>query len=98
MVKQPYRLPHKGKITNLVIDSTGLKVLGEGEWKVRKHGPDKRRVWRKQHLPVDPAMHDIVAAEVSLKNVHDDEVMNANALKKGAKGHTSVAWSTSRPF
>ncbi|MCX4051326.1 IS5-like element ISAs13 family transposase, partial [Aeromonas caviae] len=66
-----YRQPSKGRITDLVIDSTGLKVFGEGEWKVRKHGAEKRRVWRKLHLAVDPVTHDIVAAEVSLENVHD---------------------------
>ncbi|MNO70770.1 Transposase DDE domain protein [compost metagenome] len=70
-----YRQPSKGRITDLVIDSTGLKVFGEGEWKVRKHGAEKRRVWRKLHLAVDPATHDIVAAEVSLENVHDAEVL-----------------------
>ena len=67
--------PAKGRITDLVIDSTGLKVFGEGEWKVRKHGAEKRRVWRKLHLAVDPATHDVVAAEVSLDNVHDAEVL-----------------------
>ena len=65
----------KGRITDLVIDSPGLKVFGEGEWKVRKHGAEKRRVWRKLHLAVDPATHDIVAAEISLENVHDIEVL-----------------------
>ena len=70
-----YRQPSKGRITDLVIDSTGLKVFGEGEWKVRKHGAEKRRVWRKLHLAVDPVTHDIVAAEVSLENVHDAEVL-----------------------
>ncbi|MGU5544514.1 IS5 family transposase [Aeromonas veronii] len=69
-----YRQPPKEGITDLVIDSTGLKVFGEGEWKVRKHGAEKRRVWRKLHLAVDPVTHDIVAAEVSLENVHDAEV------------------------
>lgn len=66
-----YRQPSKGRI----IDSTGLKVFGEGEWKVRKHGAEKRRVWRKLHLAVDSATQDIVAAEVSLENVHDAEVL-----------------------
>ncbi len=70
-----YRQPPKERITDLVIDSTGLKVFGEGEWKVRKHGSEKRRVWRKLHLAVDPVTHDIVAAEVSLENVHDAEVL-----------------------
>ena len=74
-VKVAYRQPPKGRITDLVIDSTGLKVFGEGEWKVRKHGAEKRRVWRKLHLAVDPVTHDIVAAEVSLENVHDAEVL-----------------------
>ncbi len=37
-VKVAYRLPPKGRITDLVIDSTGLKVFGEGEWKAHKHG------------------------------------------------------------
>lgn len=35
------------------MDGTGLKVFGDGEWKVRQHGPSKRRVWRKVHLAVD---------------------------------------------
>ncbi len=52
-----------------------FKVFGEGEWKVRKYGTEKRRVWRKLHLAVDPVTHDIVAAEVSLENIHDAEVL-----------------------
>ena len=39
---------------HLVIDSTGLKVYGEGEWKVRQHGYSKRRTWIKLHLAIDP--------------------------------------------
>ncbi|KAF1008357.1 MAG: IS5 family transposase ISBam3 [Burkholderia gladioli] len=38
---------------HLVVDSTGLKVYGEGEWKVRQHGYSKRRTWRKVHLTLD---------------------------------------------
>lgn len=38
---------------HLAVDATGLKVHGEGEWKVRVHGKDRRRVWRKLHLAVD---------------------------------------------
>ena len=48
----------KGSI-HLVLDSTGLKVYGEGEWKVRKHGYSKRRTWRKLHLAVDEATGEI---------------------------------------
>lgn len=46
-------LPSGGPIT-VVVDSTGLKIYGEGEWKVRKHGYSKRRTWRKLHLGCDP--------------------------------------------
>ncbi len=48
---------------------------GEGEWKMRKHGKEKRRVWRKLHLAVDAATHAIVAAESSLENIADNEVL-----------------------
>jgi hypothetical protein len=44
-----------------VLDSTGLKVYGEGEWKVRQHGYSKRRTWRKLHLSVDEASGEIEA-------------------------------------
>lgn len=43
---EAFHIPAGGSI-NIVIDSTGLKVYGEGEWKVRKHGYSKRRTWRK---------------------------------------------------
>jgi hypothetical protein len=40
----------RGEIAHLVIDSTGLKVFGEGEWKVKKHGKERRRIWRNQRF------------------------------------------------
>lgn len=52
-----YRNPSKGPVRHIAIDSTGLKVFGEGEWKVRKHGYEKRRTWRKIHLAVDIDTH-----------------------------------------
>jgi hypothetical protein len=60
----PIWLPRSGKVTDLVIDATGLKVYGEGEWKVKKHSADKRRTWRKLHLAVDPKSHAISWDEV----------------------------------
>ncbi len=56
-----------------MIDSTGLKVFGEGEWKVRKHYKERRRIWRKLHLAIDGNTHDIVCADLSLNNVTDSE-------------------------
>ncbi len=58
----------------MVVDSTGVKVYGEGEWKVRQHGVDKRRTWRKLHVGVNEATGEILAAVVSSHNVSDDEV------------------------
>ena len=43
----------KNEPLNIIIDSTGLKVFGEGEWKVRRHGYTKHRMWRKLHLTID---------------------------------------------
>jgi hypothetical protein len=50
---------------HLVIDSTGLKVYGEGEWKQRIHGKQKRRTWRKLHLGVDSETGEITAATLT---------------------------------
>ena len=60
---------------NLVLDSTGLKVYGEGEWKVRKHGYSKRRTWRKLHLGADPETGEIQAACLTENSVSDDAVV-----------------------
>ena len=48
-----------------LLDSTGLKVFGEGEWKVRQHGYTKRRTWRKLHLSVDSETQEIQAVVLS---------------------------------
>ena len=62
-------------VKDLVIDSTGLKVYGEGEWKVRKHGIGKRRTWRKLHLAVDPISHAIILESLTENSVADCEVL-----------------------
>lgn len=58
---------------DLVVDSTGLKVYGEGEWKVKKHGADGRRTWRKLHLAVDQDTHMIAAQSLTENLVHDGD-------------------------
>jgi hypothetical protein len=55
----------RGEPLQLVVDSTGVKVLGEGEWKVRRHGADRRRIWPKVHLAVDAVSHEIRAVEMT---------------------------------
>lgn len=59
------------KPRHLVIDSTGLKVYGEGEWKVRTHGISKRRTWRKLHLCIDAATGEVIVAAASENSVSD---------------------------
>lgn len=60
----------RGKI-DVVVDSTGLKVFGEGEWKTRMHGVSKRRTWRKLHLAVNPDTREIVAEALTENSSHD---------------------------
>jgi hypothetical protein len=61
---------HSGPI-DVVVDSTGLKVFGEGEWKVRAHGRSKRRTWRKLHLTVNPQTQEIEAEALTENSGHD---------------------------
>lgn len=63
-----------GKRT-IAVDSTGLKVYGEGEWKVRQHGVSKRRTWRKLHLAIDTQSGMILAVEGSPNSISDDQMM-----------------------
>ena len=74
-VEVHYRLPSRGPIGHVVIDATGLKVFGEGEWKMRKHGKEKRRVWRKLHLAIDASTHEVISTVVSLDAVGDNEAL-----------------------
>lgn len=75
------RRPH-----DIVFDSTGLKVYGEGEWKVKQHGTSKRRTWRKLHLGVDPDSKEIIVAEVTSNSiVSGDSQIGKKLLKKAPK-------------
>ena len=56
---------------HVVVDSTGLKVYGAGEWHAGKYRRAGRRVWRKLHLGVDDATREIVAADITESRVHD---------------------------
>lgn len=48
----------------LLVDSTGIKILSEGEWKSKKHGAEYRRQWRKVHLGIDAKTMEIRAIEI----------------------------------
>lgn len=57
------------------MDSTGLKIYGEGEWKVRMHGVSKRRTWRKLHVGANPEDGEIQAVLLTENNVSDDQAV-----------------------
>jgi len=60
---------------NLVLDSTGLKIYGEGEWKVRKHGYSKHRTWRKLHMGANPDNGEIQVVVLTGNDISDDAVV-----------------------
>ena len=60
-----------GAITDIVVDSTGLKVYGEGEWKVRKHGAGKHRTWMKLHVAANGQTQQIEAITLTSNAVDD---------------------------
>jgi len=70
-------IPYRGSPgpLHLLIDSTGIKVEGEGEWNARKHGGTKRRVWRKIHIGIDEQTLEIRAAEFTTSDVGDAPIL-----------------------
>src|SRR3954453_995261 len=65
------RSSHHADPVHLLVDSTGLKLCGPGEWLVEKHGTKARRSWRKLHLGRDAATGQIVAATLTTHDVDD---------------------------
>ena len=75
VVRLPVRPREQAR--HIVLDSTGLKVFGEGEWKVRKHGRSggRRRVWRKIHLSVDETTGEVLAVQMSEGDAADGPLL-----------------------
>lgn len=68
-------IANKRGAIDVVVDGTGLKVFGEGEWKTRTHGKSKRRTWRKLHLSVNPDTREIVAETLTENSSHDADAV-----------------------
>jgi len=64
-------LPQGDGPIHLLVDSTGLRLCGPGEWLIEKHGSTSRRSWRKLHIGVDSDTGQIVAAEVTAQDIDD---------------------------
>ena len=63
-----------GNGLHMLADSTGIKFLGEGEWKTKKHGAERRRQWRQVHLGIDAENMQIRAMVVTTNEVGDSPV------------------------
>ena len=72
-VSIPYR-PSTGAL-HLLVDSTGIKAMGEGEWSARKHGASRPRQWAKVHLGINAETLEIRAIEVTGSRVGDGPML-----------------------
>ncbi len=72
-------LPYRGSAgpLHLLIDSTGIKAEGEGEWNARKHGGSKRRLWRKIHIGIDEKTLETRTIEATSSSIGDAPVLPA---------------------
>lgn len=64
----------KGPI-HVVVDATGLKIFGEGEWKVRQHGYSKHRMWRKLHVGIDVESKEFVMVELTDNHIGESKLL-----------------------
>lgn len=88
----------KGPI-HVVVDATGLKIFGEGEWKVRQHGYSKHRMWRKLHVGIDVASKEFVMFKLTDNHIGESKLLKPllnqyqdQLLKVGGdKGYDSYA-------
>jgi transposase len=77
-------------VRDVIFDSTGLKVYGEGEWKVKIHGKGNRRTWRKFHIGIDAKTQDIAVWEMTKNNEGDCAV--GEAMLDHVKGKIDNAY------
>ena len=89
------QLRRAGEPMHLLVDSTGLRLCGAGEWLREKHGTKTRRAWRKLHIGLDADSGEIVAASLTAKEVDDgaevgpllDQITGAVASFTGDGGY-----------
>jgi len=69
------RFLKRGEHLNIIFDSTGIKVFGEGEWKMRKHGYSKRRTWKKVHVGICADSGQVIVSAITSNNIGDETAM-----------------------
>lgn len=77
------------RVVELAIDSTGFKISGDGEWSAKKHGPNKRRQWRKVHIAIDANTHHVVSVKSTPSTVADSTAL-PDLLTQAPKGFKTV--------
>ncbi len=82
-------LPRKGPV-DIVVDSTGLKFYGAGEWARKKHG-ESRRSRRKLHISVNPEINEIVAHELTDDDTSDAAMIGDLVVNSGGKIRSVIA-------
>lgn len=90
-------IPYHGSdgALHLLIDSTGIKVEGEGEWNAHKHGGTKHRVWRKIHIGIDEKSLEIRAAEFTTSDVGDAPMLSPRNFMNNGATAAAVAYDCS---
>jgi len=67
---------YKGKKSlTIIVDATGMKVVGEGEWKVKIHGRGRPRKWVKVHIAIDAATQQIIGESTTESNIGDSSAL-----------------------
>src|SRR5271167_4789232 len=96
--------PSSAEPVHLLVDSTGLKLSGAGEWLAEKHGTSRRRSWRKLHIGVDADTGRIVAAALTANDVDDgsqvgpllDQIDDPIASSTASYSCRACAWRPAR--
>ncbi len=78
---------------HLIVEGTGLKLRGAGEWPFEKHGTAKRRSWRKLHIGIDADSGEIVAFDLTDKEV-DDALCMSRPYWINWPAHQFHSWAT----
>jgi len=78
-IQLPKELMNKKNVTDLVLDTTGLKIYGEGEWCAKRYGGKSK--WVKLHIGIDQKSSKVVIAEVTREHIHDTACLE-KALKR----------------
>lgn len=82
----PKHLLDRRQTTDIVIDTTGLKVYGAGEWRGQRYGTKRR--WKKLHLAMEPKSGKLVFAKISNEYIHDTQYIEESLQRTNRRpGH-----------